>query len=44
MAIAQAHSYLTTGSTGVADEKQTVDCVLITPENVASYTSWALEG
>jgi erythritol transport system substrate-binding protein len=44
MAVAQAHSYLTTGSTGVADEKQTVDCVLISPENVSKYTSWALEG
>lgn len=44
MAVAQAHSYLTTGSTGVADEKQTVDCVLINPDNVSKYTSWALEG
>jgi len=44
MAVEQALSYLTTGSTGVADEKQTVDCVLISPENVSRYTSWALEG
>lgn len=44
MAIEQAHSYLTTGETGVADEKQTVDCVLINPDNVSKYTSWALEG
>jgi erythritol transport system substrate-binding protein len=44
MAVAQAHSYLTTGETGVADEKQTVDCVLINPDNVSKYTSWALEG
>jgi erythritol transport system substrate-binding protein len=44
MAVAQAHSYLTTGATGVADEKQTVDCVLINPDNVSKYTSWALEG
>ncbi|MFY9305226.1 MAG: D-ribose ABC transporter substrate-binding protein [Rhodoluna sp.] len=44
MAVEQAHSYLTTGSTGVADEKQTVDCVLINPDNVSKYTSWALEG
>lgn len=42
MAVAQAHSYLTTGATGVADEKQTVDCVLINPDNVSKYTSWAL--
>jgi len=44
MAVEQAHSYLTTGATGVADEKQTVDCVLINPDNVSKYTSWALEG
>lgn len=44
MAVAQAHSFLTTGATGVADEKQTVDCVLINPDNVSKYTSWALEG
>ena len=44
MAVAQAHSFLTTGATGVADEKQTVDCVLINPDNVSEYTSWALEG
>jgi erythritol transport system substrate-binding protein len=42
MAVAQAHSFLTTGETGVADEKQTVDCVLINPDNVSKYTSWAL--
>lgn len=42
MAVAQAHSYLTTGATGVMDEKQTVDCVLINPDNVSKYTSWAL--
>jgi len=42
MAVAQAHSFLTTGATGVADEKQTVDCVLINPDNVSKYTSWAL--
>lgn len=40
MAIAQAHSFLTTGSTGVADEKQSVDCVLVNPDNVAKYTFW----
>lgn len=44
MAVAQAHSFLTTGKTGVADEKQSVDCLLINPDNVAKYTSWALEG
>lgn len=42
MAIAQAHSFLTTGATGVAEEKQSVDCVLINPDNVAKYTFWAV--
>lgn len=42
MAVAQAHSFLTTGETGVAEEKQSVDCVLINPDNVAKYTFWAV--
>lgn len=42
MAIEQAHSFLTTGSTGVADEKQSVDCVLVNPDNIAKYTFWAV--
>jgi erythritol transport system substrate-binding protein len=41
MAVAQAHLYITTGSTGVP-EKQTVDCVLINPDNAARYTFWAV--
>lgn len=44
MAVEQAHSYLTTGETGVAEEKQSVDCLLINPDNVANYTFWAIEG
>lgn len=44
MAVQQAHSYLTTGSTGVGEEKQSVDCFLINPDNVGTYTFWALEG
>lgn len=44
MAVEQAHSYLTTGSTGVSEEKQSVDCVLVNPDNVANYTFWAVEG
>lgn len=44
MAVAQANSFLTTGKTGVADEKQSVDCVLINKDNVANYTFWAIEG
>jgi erythritol transport system substrate-binding protein len=42
MAIEQAHSFITTGATGVADEKQSVDCVLVNPDNVAKYTFWAV--
>ena len=42
MAIAQADSFLKTGKTGVADEKQSVDCVLVNPDNVAKYTFWAV--
>lgn len=44
MAVEQAHNYLTTGETGVDTEKQSVDCVLISPENVDNYTFWAIEG
>jgi erythritol transport system substrate-binding protein len=32
-AVEQAHTYLTTGETGVDSEKQAIDCVLITTEN-----------
>ena len=42
MAVEQAHSFLTTGATGVDSEKQSVDCVLINPDNVANYTFWAV--
>jgi erythritol transport system substrate-binding protein len=41
-AVQQADSFLRTGKTGVADEKQSFDCVLINKDNVASYTSFAL--
>ena len=42
MAAEQANQYITTGKTG-ADEKQTVDCILITPDNVKNYTSFGLK-
>jgi erythritol transport system substrate-binding protein len=42
-AVDQAHAFLTTGSTGVDTEKQTFDCFLINPENVAKYGSFSLE-
>jgi erythritol transport system substrate-binding protein len=36
MAVEQAHQYLTTGSTG-QQEKQSVNCVLITPGNAHKF-------
>jgi erythritol transport system substrate-binding protein len=41
MAVDQADKYLTTGSTGL-DEKQTVDCILITIANVANLKNFVL--
>lgn len=43
MLVEQLHNYLTTGETGAATEKQAVDCQLITPDNVASYTLFSLD-
>lgn len=42
-AVDQANSYLTTGKTGVATEKQTFDCFLINPANVAKYGTFSLD-
>jgi len=39
MAVEQADKYLKTGSTGLP-EKQTVDCILITPDNTDKYDNW----
>jgi erythritol transport system substrate-binding protein len=36
-AVAQAVEYLKSGKTGVADEKQSIDCVLIDKDNVDKY-------
>ncbi|MFV0457902.1 MAG: substrate-binding domain-containing protein [Actinomycetales bacterium] len=33
MAVEQADSYIRTGETGVAEEKQSIDCILITKDN-----------
>jgi erythritol transport system substrate-binding protein len=41
MAVDQADKYLKSGSTGV-DEKQTVDCILITKDNVANLDNFVL--
>ena len=41
-AIQQADSYLRTGETGVATEKQTFDCILINSDNVDKYTLFSV--
>lgn len=38
-AVKQAHSFITTGKTGVDTEKQLFDCLLITKDNVDNYTA-----
>jgi erythritol transport system substrate-binding protein len=35
----QAVSFIETGETGVDEEKQSIDCLIITPENEAKYVS-----
>jgi erythritol transport system substrate-binding protein len=42
MAAEQADKFIKAGKTGV-DEKQTVDCILINPENVKNYTLFGLK-
>jgi erythritol transport system substrate-binding protein len=42
MAAEQADKFIKTGKTGV-DEKQTVDCILISPDNVKNYTLFGLK-
>jgi erythritol transport system substrate-binding protein len=42
MAVTQADKYLKSGSTGV-EEKQLIDCVLITPENAGKLETFALK-
>jgi erythritol transport system substrate-binding protein len=41
-AVEQLHNVLTTGETGVADEKQAIDCVLITKENAGDLDNFVL--
>jgi erythritol transport system substrate-binding protein len=43
-AVAQLHSVITTGETGVAEEKQAIDCVLITKENAAKVDNFVYSG
>jgi erythritol transport system substrate-binding protein len=42
LAVQQADKFITTGKTG-ADEKQSIDCVVVNKANVDSYTLFALE-
>jgi erythritol transport system substrate-binding protein len=42
-AVQQADSYIRTGKTGVDEEKQSFDCVLINKDNVASYGNFSIE-
>jgi hypothetical protein len=35
MAVEQADAYLTAGGTTTLPEKQSIDCILITPDNAA---------
>jgi erythritol transport system substrate-binding protein len=42
-AVQQADSYIRTGKTGVDEEKQSFDCILINKDNVASYGNFSLE-
>ena len=38
-AVEQADSFIKTGKTGAASEKQLFDCLLITKDNVDKYTA-----
>lgn len=42
LAVQQADSYLRTGNTGVDQEKQAIDCVLITKENASKLKGFTL--
>lgn len=42
LAVEQAHHYLTTGATG-APEKQSIDCILVTPRNAAEFGVFRLK-
>lgn len=44
LAVQQADSYIKTGETGVAEEKQSINCVLITQENAEQLSGFDLAG
>ncbi len=41
-AVEQMNSFLTTGETGVAEEKQSIDCILITQDNAGNLSGFTL--
>jgi len=42
LAVQQADTYIRTGETGVADEKQAIDCILITSDNAGLLDNFVL--
>ena len=44
MAVQQADSFLKTGKTGAATEKQSIDCTLITKDNAGQYNNFVKVG
>jgi erythritol transport system substrate-binding protein len=42
LAVKQADTYLTTGETGAEEEKQAIDCILITEENADQLDNFVL--
>lgn len=42
LAVEQMHNYLITGETGAAEEKQFIDCILITAENAGNLSGFRL--
>jgi erythritol transport system substrate-binding protein len=41
LAVEEADQYIKAGKTG-KDEKQTIDCVLVNPDNVKNYSAFSL--
>jgi len=41
LAVDQAHTYIQTGELP-AEEKQSIDCLLVTPENTDRYSNFVL--
>ena len=43
-AVTELNSFITTGSTGVPDEKQALDCVLVTKANANMFNNFVISG